>query len=326
MLRADLGEARKSWLAASKGDVDEYARREQSVFLAETSHEGERFDFHCLRHTCGAWLALAGTHPKVIQEVMRHSTITLTMDTYGHLIPDQQAGAIASIPKMLPTVPQLKLATGTGGAGSLPKAQRKMQRAGREATDAACEPLRSDSVKGGSQSDEENQPNGLSGNTLREEMQSDASQCDNSRGGTRTRTRDNPHGILSPVRLPIPPLGQQCCSSSYCPRQMVTIALGQCQLVLAEHFPSIPSRAFVHLRCRFPARACAEARCQFETQRCCRRPTHNSRTCRPRDVRLQTVLTQLHDARRLLPDPLHVKAYIARLLMMKHRNAQRIVM
>ena len=52
-------------------------------------------DFHALRHTCGAWLAMSGVHPKVVQTVMRHSTITLTMDTYGHLFPGQEAEAIS---------------------------------------------------------------------------------------------------------------------------------------------------------------------------------------------------------------------------------------
>ncbi|MBI3862791.1 MAG: site-specific integrase, partial [Planctomycetia bacterium] len=37
-----------------------------------------------MRHTCGAWLAMAGAHPKAVQAIMRHSTIVLTMDTYGH--------------------------------------------------------------------------------------------------------------------------------------------------------------------------------------------------------------------------------------------------
>jgi integrase len=60
-------------------------------FLSPTNHEGETLDFHCLRHTCGAWLAMTGVHPKVVQTVMRHSAITLTMDSYGHLFPGQEA-------------------------------------------------------------------------------------------------------------------------------------------------------------------------------------------------------------------------------------------
>ena len=75
MLRADLAAARAAWLKEAP-DEAERARREKSDFLLPTNHGGEHLDFHSLRHTCGAWLALAGCHPKVVQTVMRHSTIT----------------------------------------------------------------------------------------------------------------------------------------------------------------------------------------------------------------------------------------------------------
>ena len=39
------------------------------------------------------------------------------------------------------------------------------------------------------------------------------SDYSNGRGGTRTLTGSNPHGILSPERLPIPPLGLRIGSS-----------------------------------------------------------------------------------------------------------------
>jgi len=75
MLRADLAEARKIWLAEARSDPDEYARREQSDFLVATNHDGEVLDFHSLKHTCGAWLAISGVHPKLVQSVMQHSSI-----------------------------------------------------------------------------------------------------------------------------------------------------------------------------------------------------------------------------------------------------------
>ena len=99
----------------AKHDPEEYLRRQQSDFLAAKNHEGEILDFHSLRHTCGAWLAMAGVHPKVVQTIMRHSTITLTMDTYGHLFPGQEAEAIARFPDMLGKGPRRLRATGTDG-------------------------------------------------------------------------------------------------------------------------------------------------------------------------------------------------------------------
>ena len=56
--------------------------------------ETEGFDFHCLRHTCGAWLVSSGQNIKVVQRVMRHASIQMTLDTYGHLMPEELSNAI----------------------------------------------------------------------------------------------------------------------------------------------------------------------------------------------------------------------------------------
>lgn len=117
MLRQDLASARKLWLGETKHDPDERTSREESDFLAVKNHQGETLDFHSLRHTCGAWLALQGVHPNVIKTVMRHSTITLTMDTYGHLLPNQHADAVTSLAGMM-AAPGDLAATGTAGSNS----------------------------------------------------------------------------------------------------------------------------------------------------------------------------------------------------------------
>lgn len=93
MLRADLHAARARYLKEHTAD--------ESDFLTEENAAGERYDFHALRHTCGAWLALAGEHPKAIQSIMRHSSITLTMDTYGHLFPSMEASAIRNLGQIM---------------------------------------------------------------------------------------------------------------------------------------------------------------------------------------------------------------------------------
>lgn len=43
--------------------------------------------FHDLRHTCVALLVQQGVHPKAIQAHLGHSSITVTLDRYGHLFP-----------------------------------------------------------------------------------------------------------------------------------------------------------------------------------------------------------------------------------------------
>ena len=43
--------------------------------------------FHDLRHTCVALLVAQGAHPMAIKERLGHSSITVTLDQYGHLLP-----------------------------------------------------------------------------------------------------------------------------------------------------------------------------------------------------------------------------------------------
>jgi integrase len=54
----------------------------------------ERIRFHDLRHSAATILLTMGVHPKVVQELLGHSTIRLTMDTYSHVLPSIQAEAI----------------------------------------------------------------------------------------------------------------------------------------------------------------------------------------------------------------------------------------
>ena len=48
--------------------------------------------FHDLRHTSVALAIQAGAHPKAIQARMGHSSINVTLDRYGHLFPELDAG------------------------------------------------------------------------------------------------------------------------------------------------------------------------------------------------------------------------------------------
>lgn len=46
-----------------------------------------RIRVHDLRHTTASLLLEVGTHPKVVQDLLGHSTIQLTLDTYSHVTP-----------------------------------------------------------------------------------------------------------------------------------------------------------------------------------------------------------------------------------------------
>lgn len=50
-----------------------------------------RMRIHDLRHTAASLLLEQGVHPKVVQELLGHSTITVTLDTYSHVVPGLHA-------------------------------------------------------------------------------------------------------------------------------------------------------------------------------------------------------------------------------------------
>ena len=61
----------------------------------------ERVHPHMLRHTYALMHLRAGTHPKVVSEILGRTSITMTLDTYSHLIPDMQADAAAELDRRL---------------------------------------------------------------------------------------------------------------------------------------------------------------------------------------------------------------------------------
>lgn len=96
LLRDDLAIARE--LALAEGPLPK-------DFLQPIDSEGEVLDFHALRHTCGAWLTIAGVNPKTVQSVMRHSSIVITFDVYGHLMKGAEQEAASELAKMLHNPP-----------------------------------------------------------------------------------------------------------------------------------------------------------------------------------------------------------------------------
>lgn len=57
--------------------------------------------FHDLRHTCATLLLGKGVHPKVVAEMLGHSQIAVTLDTYSHVTPSMQATAVAALEDLL---------------------------------------------------------------------------------------------------------------------------------------------------------------------------------------------------------------------------------
>jgi len=56
---------------------------------------------HDLRHTHATHLLVAGVNVKVVSERLGHSSVSFTLDTYGHVMPGQQAEAAAAAAALL---------------------------------------------------------------------------------------------------------------------------------------------------------------------------------------------------------------------------------
>ncbi|CAN5185076.1 hypothetical protein BH18ACT4_BH18ACT4_12110 [soil metagenome] len=60
----------------------------QHYFRPALQTAGITCRFHDLRHTSVALAIAEGAHPKAIQTRMGHSSINVTLDRYGHLLPE----------------------------------------------------------------------------------------------------------------------------------------------------------------------------------------------------------------------------------------------
>jgi integrase len=63
--------------------------------------------FHDLRHSSATLLLSLGVHPKIVSEILGHSQVSLTLDTYSHVLPSLQEEAFSRLNTLLtePTNP-----------------------------------------------------------------------------------------------------------------------------------------------------------------------------------------------------------------------------
>jgi integrase len=57
--------------------------------------------FHDLRHTCATLLLPQGVNPKIVSEMLGHSSVGLTLDRYSHVLPGMQRTAVDALEKAL---------------------------------------------------------------------------------------------------------------------------------------------------------------------------------------------------------------------------------
>ena len=64
----------------------------------------EDLRFHDLRHTCATLLLREGVNVKVVSEMLGHASISITLNTYSHVLPDMQDSAADAMEAALGTV------------------------------------------------------------------------------------------------------------------------------------------------------------------------------------------------------------------------------
>lgn len=57
--------------------------------------------FHDLRHTCATLLLAGRVNPKVVSELLGHTSVAFTLDTYAHVLPDMQQDAAAAMDRLV---------------------------------------------------------------------------------------------------------------------------------------------------------------------------------------------------------------------------------
>ena len=224
MLKQDLEYARKQWIKDAEAD-EERERREKSSFLVYEDCHGHVVDFHSLRKTFITNLTRSGVTPKTAQLLARHSDINLTMNTYTALGVLDQAAAVEALPPVPNGQPQDKKTalplrtTGTDGQSRRSGATGEVPVLVPSGAENGAKRPTSDAIRLATDCTE-------TGSKRRPTKRIAMSKTPKENGPIRTRKghsashhlqvpergleppRPCGHWILSPARLPIPPLRQ----------------------------------------------------------------------------------------------------------------------
>ena len=95
LLREVFGQQRSRNLSPRRSPTETYGSAFSqhprfSAFLSCASLTDIRF--HDLRHTCATLLLSRGVHAKLVQKLLGHATISVTLDTYSHVLPGMGDG------------------------------------------------------------------------------------------------------------------------------------------------------------------------------------------------------------------------------------------
>ncbi|WP_394796668.1 tyrosine-type recombinase/integrase, partial [Armatimonas sp.] len=74
-------------------------RRQCMLTLTRAGIEGVRL--HDLRHLCASLLLARNIHPRIVMEILGHSQISLTMNTYSHVLPGVATVAATAMDELI---------------------------------------------------------------------------------------------------------------------------------------------------------------------------------------------------------------------------------
>jgi integrase len=107
-LNRERSQAGKLWHENDLVFPSPVGRPRDLTYLSYTFHRGleraglPRLRIHDLRHTAATHLLTKHVHPKVVQELLGHSTIAITLDTYSHVMPALAKEASTYMSSLLP--------------------------------------------------------------------------------------------------------------------------------------------------------------------------------------------------------------------------------
>src|SRR6185369_7200118 len=80
--------------------INNLTRRYLQPILEKCAFD-KHLKLYSLRHSCATILLMLGENPKVVADRLGHASVTMTLDTYSHVLPHIQADATAKIAKAL---------------------------------------------------------------------------------------------------------------------------------------------------------------------------------------------------------------------------------
>ena len=84
----------RAWSTDASLEADQKAREDTRTCWSPPIR------FHDLRHTCATLMLCEGVHIKIVQELLGHADVTITLNTYSHVLPSmggEAAGAMDRI-------------------------------------------------------------------------------------------------------------------------------------------------------------------------------------------------------------------------------------